>query len=162
MISVLHLCDVLALYSAIKTSNFAIRGDCWPCGPVAASDKSPIWALCSNQPTRILLLGLADGGPFIPLNFWVSTITTTGTTTIRHMTLPERNDFSRLSTPSSSPCQHASTSSVSAGAGTLDYAGMASNSIKLLTGNSHPELAKAVAARYVDFFPRWFETRKTD
>ncbi|EHY57702.1 Ribose-phosphate pyrophosphokinase 2 [Exophiala dermatitidis] len=63
------------------------------------------------------------------------------------MTLPERNDFSRLSTPSSSPCQHASTSSVSAGAGTLDYAGMASNSIKLLTGNSHPELAKAVAAR---------------
>lgn len=31
----------------------------------------------------------------------------------------------------------------------LDYAGMASNSIKLLTGNSHPDLAKAVADRFV-------------
>ena len=29
----------------------------------------------------------------------------------------------------------------------LDSAGMATNSIKLLTGNSHPQLAKAVAER---------------
>jgi len=32
-----------------------------------------------------------------------------------------------------------------------NYTSMASNSIKLLTGNSHPLLAKAVAARFVEF-----------
>ena len=29
---------------------------------------------------------------------------------------------------------------------------MATNSIKLLTGNSHPELAKLIATRYVTVF----------
>jgi len=33
---------------------------------------------------------------------------------------------------------------------------MATNSIKLLTGNSHPQLAKLVAERYVlDFYCFW-------
>lgn len=57
------------------------------------------------------------------------------------MTLPKGNDFSCLS----SFRQHVSAVTASS----LDYAGMASNSIKLLTGNSHPDLAKAVAARCV-------------
>lgn len=39
--------------------------------------------------------------------------------------------------------------SVSASSSSLDNAGMATNSIKLLTGNSHPDLAKAVADRLV-------------
>lgn len=32
---------------------------------------------------------------------------------------------------------------------------MSANSIKLLTGNSHPELAQQVADRYVSFAEEW-------
>jgi len=45
-----------------------------------------------------------------------------------------------------SSAQH-NVSSVTTSA--FDSAVMATNSIKLLTGNSHPELAKAVAKRFV-------------
>jgi hypothetical protein len=55
------------------------------------------------------------------------------------MTEPIGNVFSSSSHRNVSPI---TTSS-------LNDAGMASNSIKLLTGNSHPDLAKAVADRSV-------------
>ncbi len=48
-----------------------------------------------------------------------------------------------------SSLSHGRSSSVTTSA--LGFSGMASNSIKLLTGNSHPELAKAVANRFVSF-----------